>query len=122
MGDAQGLRRNAAAPDPPLYTSPASKDEHMADLHERHAASVQHKHPAAAAASGAGSRTSHQHLGEADTMQEANGAVPWRRQRSTARSTFAGGSAFRMSIVGHPLEDIDIVKCMREISSHLSWR
>ena len=124
VGDAQGIRSSVAAADTPVYPSPASKASHVADSHEEHAASVQYKHSAAAAtaASGAESRTSQQTVREAETLQEANGAVPWRPKHITARSTFAGSSAFRMSIVGHPLADIDIVKCMREISSHLSWR
>ncbi|CAL5223797.1 g6368 [Coccomyxa viridis] len=124
VGDAQDVTSNAAAADAPLHASPASKDAHVADLHQKHAASVRHRHPAAAAASASGARSStlQQSLREADTMQEANGAVPWRRQRSAARSSSAGASALRMSVVGHPLADIDIMKCMREISSHLSWR
>ena len=123
--DAQNMASTAAAATPPLHASPASADAHTADLRAQHAASAQYKHTAAAADSGAagpGSGAARESLHEADSLQEANGAVPWRRRHSTARSTFAGGSAVRVSIVGHQLADIDIVKCMRELSSHISWR
>lgn len=123
--DAQNMRSNAAATTPPLHASPACEDAHMAESRAQHAASVQHKHTAAAAgpaAPGARSSASRPSLHEADSLQEANAAVPWRRRHSTASSTFAGGSAFSMTVVGHPLAGIDIVKCVRELSSHLSWR
>ena len=121
VGDAQHMRSNAAAATPPLHPSPANEEAHKAELRAKQTISGQQKQSGAAASS-ARSSASPQSICEAESMQEANAAVPWRSKHSTARSTFSGSSAFSISIVGHPLADIDIVKCMREISSHLSWR
>ena len=63
-----------------------------------------------------------QDVPDQEQYEEANGAVPWRRQHTAQRSSFGSASAFRVAAGSHPLAEIDIVKCMREITSHFSCR
>lgn len=111
---AQDSSNNASTVAQPSHPNPVSKEVRVGDLHAEHASVPQHKHAAAAAK---GSTTCKE-----DPFQEANGAVPWRRQHSAESSTFASGPALRVSVVGHPLAELNIAKCVREITSHLSWR
>ena len=88
----------------------------------RHEPAVIAHHVYAAAAAAPDSSASQDALGQQEQNQEANSAVPWRRQRTAQRSSFGGAAAFRVAAGSHPLADIDIVKCMREITSHFSCR
>ena len=88
----------------------------------RHEPAVIAHHVYAAAAAAADSPASQDAPGQQEQDQEANSAVPWRRQHSAQRSSFGGGSAFRIAAGSHLLADIDILKCMREITNHFSCR
>ena len=88
----------------------------------RHEPAVTAHHVYAAAAATSESSAPQDTPIQQEQDQEANSAVPWRRQRTAQRSSFGGASAFRVAAGSHPLAEIDIVKCMREITSHFSCR
>ena len=88
----------------------------------RHEPAVIAHHVYAAAAAAPDGSASADTPGQQEQDQEANSAVPWRRQHTAQRSSFGGASAVRVAAGSHPLADIDILKCMREITNHFSCR
>ncbi|CAK0739124.1 hypothetical protein CVIRNUC_001139 [Coccomyxa viridis] len=88
----------------------------------QHEPAVITHHAYAAAAATAEGSAPQDRPGQQKQDQEANSAVPWRRQHTAQRSSFGGASAFRVAAGSHPLAEIDIVKCMREITNHFSCR
>ena len=108
-----------------LYAEPAQSAAGMpTSPYTEHSAAAAEDAEQQGRSSGSGSsESSHAHLASAQLAGlKRRAALRMQRQRSAERSTLVGAPAFRMGIVGHPLADIDIMKCMREISSHLSWR
>lgn len=117
---AQGRSSYACSENPSPASASAPAGVHVpaqSVQEERAPASSQYEHFAAVGSAGAPAQSVH----EAGSGQEANGAVPWRPQQRAAHGIFASASALRVSALGHPLGEVDIVKCMRELSSHLSW-
>lgn len=101
-------------------TGDAPADMSVENHQEDGAAIAQQVYAAAAGQQGTSRQGSH----EQEWHQEANAAVPWprRQQQQAGRGAFAGASATRATAGGHPLAEMDIRRCMREITSHLSWR
>ena len=88
----------------------------------RHEPAVIAHHVYAAAAATPKTSAPQDAPGQQEQSQEANSAVPWRRQHTAQRSSFGGAPAFRVVAGNHPLAEIDILKCMREITNHFSCR